>query len=163
MSDRSRNRAPVRLSIQHLRYAAGALALLVAGLHLFHPQHGLERFVAILGSDPSLFLAHPRPVAFVLSAVAIVVGVYLCIFGVARRPIYALGIALMLAYVVGYFAWHFTGHGGFLPGREPYYHGMGPLETVVAHLRGDRWAATAVAAELLLAAILAALYRRDSP
>ena len=143
---------------QVLSVVGGLLALFVAGLHLFHPQYGLARLVQILSTDPGLLVSHPRPAAFVLSAIAIVVGIYLVIFDVARRPLYLLGIALMVTYVVGYVAWHLTGHGGFLPGREPHYHGHGPVETVLNHLLSDGWAAAAVVSETVLAAILAILY-----
>ncbi|MFC4438239.1 MULTISPECIES: hypothetical protein [Natrialbaceae] len=162
MSDGQNTTAAAGPSDQQLRYAAGAVALLVAGLHLFHPQYGLERLVILLSTDPSLLVAHPRPVAFVLSAVAIVVGIYLVLFGVLVRPIYLVGMVLMVTYVAGYFAWHFTGHGGFLPGRIPQYHGLGPYETVVAHLRGDPWARAAIVLESVLLVLLAVLYRRVS-
>lgn len=148
-------------STQVLSYIGGALALFVAGLHLFHPQHGLGRLVRLLAADPGLLVTHPRPVAFALSAIAIVVGIYLAIYGIARRHLYVLGVGLMVVYLVGYFAWHLSGHGGFLPGREPHYHGLGPLEAVVSHLQSDGWAAAAIVSETILAAILAVLYRRD--
>lgn len=144
-----------------LHYAAAALAYLVAGLHLFHPTHGFGRFVLLAATDPGLLLATPRPAAFVLSGLAIVLAVPAVALGAPRRPVYALGILLMLTYVVGYFAWHFSGHGGFLPGREPLYHGLSPLENVAVHLTGDPWAATAIVAETALLTALAALYRRN--
>ena len=70
------------------------------------------------------------------------------------------GIILMTTYIVGYFMWHLTGHGGFLPGREPLYHGLQPHVAVITHLIGDPWAAAAVISEALLTGILVALYRR---
>ncbi|WP_306059359.1 hypothetical protein [Natronococcus wangiae] len=161
MSD-ERSTAAAGPSDQQLRYAAGVVALLVAGLHLFHPQYGLERLVILLSTDPALLVSHPRPIAFVLSAVAIVVGIYLILFGVLVRPIYALGMILVLTYLVGYFAWHLTGHGGFLPGRMPNYHGQGPYETVIAHLRGDLWARAAILLESVLLVLLVVLYRQES-
>lgn len=161
MSNQSQNRLTYRPTTQQLRYIAGALALLVAGLHLFHPQHGLERLVRLVSADPALLINHPRPLAFVLSAIAIVTGMYLVLFGFLKKPIYVLGILLMMTYVVGYFAWHLSGHGGFLPGREPHYHGATPHEAVTNHLRGDRWALIAVVSETLLASILAVLYWRE--
>ncbi|SDR11229.1 hypothetical protein SAMN04489842_2381 [Natronobacterium texcoconense] len=150
-----------RVSSQQIRYVAGALALIVAGLHLFHPQHGLERLIILVSADPTLLVTHPRPLAFVLSAIAIVIGIYLVLFGVLEKPIYVLGILLMMTYVVGYFAWHLTGHGGFLPGREPHYHGVAPHEVVVNHLRNDRWALVSVVTETLLAVLFAVLYWRE--
>lgn len=161
MTDRSQRSSDYRPTTQQLRYAAGALALLVAGLHLFHPQYGIERLTILLSVDPGLLVTHPRPLAFVLSAVAIVVGVYLVLFELVRKPIYVLGILLMATYVVGYFAWHLSGHGGFLPGRPAHYHGLEPHEAVVSHLRSDDWAVAAIVSETLLAVLLAVLYRRE--
>lgn len=146
---------------QRLRYAAAGLAYLVAALHLFHPTHGVVRLVTLLSVDPGLLVSTPRPAAFTLSGLAILVAVPAVAAGVPRRPVYGLGIGLVATYVVGYFAWHLSGHGGFLPMREPLYHGMTPVEAVVAHLSGDPLAATAVVAEVALLALLVALYRHD--
>lgn len=161
MTNRSAPSFGYRPTTQHLRYAAGALALIVAGLHLFHPRYGMERFVRLLASDPALLITHPRPLAFVLSAIAIVLGIYLAVYGFLEKPIYLLGVLLMGTYIVGYFAWHLSGHGGFLPGRPPHYHGLEPHEAVISHLRSDSWAVAALLAETLLAAILILLYRRE--
>lgn len=161
MNDRSQRSFDYRPTTQQLRYAAGALALVVAGLHLFHPQYGLQRLGRLTSSDPGLLIAHPRPAAFVLSAAAIVIGIYLVLFEFMEKQIYVLGILLMVTYVVGYFAWHLSGHGGFLPGRPPHYHGMTPLEAVVSHLRSDNWAVAALVSETLLAVLLVLLYRRE--
>ena len=161
MNNRSEPSFGYRPTAQHLRYAAGALALIVAGLHLFHPQYGMERFMRLLTSDPALLITHPRPLAFVLSAIAIVLGIYLALYGFLEKQIYVLGILLMVTYVVGYFAWHLSGHGGFLPGRPPHYHGLEPHEAVVSHLRSDNWAVAAIVSETLLAAVLAVLYRKE--
>jgi hypothetical protein len=135
------------------------LTYLVAALHLFHPSHGLGQLLLVLSVDPELLLADPRPALFVLSGIALVLGVPAVLSGWRKKPIYALGIALMATYIVGYFAWHLTGHGGFLPGREPLYHGLQPHEAVVTHITGDLWAAAAVVFEALLADLLAILYR----
>lgn len=115
----------------------------------------------LIAADPALLINHPRPLAFVLSAIAIVSGMSLVLFGFLEKPIYALGLLLMVTYIIGYFAWHLTGHGGFLPGREPHYHGVAPHEAVVNHLQGDSWALVAVVTETLLAIILALLYWRE--
>lgn len=148
--------------VTRLPHAAAALAYLVAGLHLFHPTHGFGRFVLLLSTDPGLLVSTPRPAAFVLSGVAILVAVPAVALGVPNRPVYALGGLLMATYLVGYVAWHFSGHGGFLPGRQPLYHGLSPLENVVTHLSGDPWAVGAVVSELALLAALGVLYRRDA-
>lgn len=146
---------------RQLRYAAAALTYLVAAVHLFHPTHGFGRLVLVLGADPALLLTDPRPAAFVLSGVALLLAVPAVSLGAPKRPLYGLGLVLMASYVVGYFAWHLSGHGGFLPSREPLYHGLAPHEAVLSHLGGDPWAAVAVVAELLLAAGLVLLLVRD--
>lgn len=149
------------MTVRHLHSTAAALTYLVAAVHLFHPKHGFGRLVLVLMADPGLLLADPRPAAFVLSGIALLLAVPVAALGVPRRPLYGLGLALMASYVVGYFAWHLSGHGGFLPGREPLYHGLAPHQAVFSHLGGDPWAAVAVIAELLLAAILVLLLARD--
>ena len=150
---------PYRAS-QYLEHVAAALTFLVAALHLFHPSHGLERLVLLLSVGPRLLLADPRPALFVLSGLGLVAAVPAVLIGVPKRPLYLLGIILMTTYIVGYFVWHLTGHGGFLPGREPLYHGLQPHVAVITHLVGDPWAAAAVIFESLLAGVLAVLYRR---
>lgn len=148
------------LAVGHLGYVAAALAYLVAALHLFHPQRGFPRLVRLVQAGSLDLLWHdPRPLLFVVSAVAILIAVKLVLLGFPRRPIYALGMALMVAYVGGYFAWHLTGHGGFLPGRAPQFHGQAPLEAVVSHLRSYPLALLATLAEVALFAVLAVLYR----
>lgn len=162
MGEPSRNRPAFRPTSQQLRYAGAALAYLVATLHLFHPKLGFPRLLLLLSANPGLLYSDPRPVAFVLSGVAIIVGVSVGLLGFPIRVLYVLGLALMLTYISGYFAWHLSGHGGFLPGREPLYHGLTPLQAVLAHLGSDLWAALAVVAETGLFGLLAVLYYRES-
>lgn len=156
MTDRSHEMA----SDLPLAPVAAALAYLVAALHLFHPSHGFARLVLVLSADPGLLLADPRPLGFVLSSVAVLVAVPAVLRGVPERPVVALGAVLMVVYLLGYFGWHLSGHGGFLPGREPLYHGLTPFEAVVSHLTTDPWAAAAVVLELALLGVLAALLAR---
>lgn len=162
MSDPMRNRLAFRPTNQQLRYGGAALAYLVGALHLFHPKLGFPRLVLLLSANPSLLYTDPRPVAFVLSGVAILLGVSVVTLGFPIRILSVLGIVLMLTYISGYFAWHLSGHGGFLPAREPLYHGLTPLQAVLAHLGGDLWAAIAIVAEVLLIGILAVLISRGS-
>lgn len=147
----------------NLGYLGFVLALTVAVIHLFHPQRGLFRLVLLVGSgNTSLLVTDPRPVAFVLSAIAILLGIQLVVADVARKRVYLLGMVLVATYFVGYFAWHLSGHGGFLPGREPLYHGLHPLEAVVSHLANSPLAALAKLAEATLFIVLSARYRRES-
>ena len=149
------------LTTRRLRYLGAALATLVALLHLLDPNHGLLELFALLYANPQVLVFDPRPVAFVVSATALLIGVSLSRNAPDRRPYYVAGILLALTYVVGYLAWHLTGHGGFLPGREPLLHGLSPVENVVRHLTGDPWAAASMASELALIAALVALLRRE--
>lgn len=146
---------------QHVRYVAAGLAFLVAAVHLFHPTHGLPRLAAVVSVGLDNLVYDPRPLAFVLSGVAIILGVNLVAVGASRRLLYALGMAMMVVYLGGYFGWHLSGHGGFLPVREPLYHDMGPLEATISHLRGDPWARVSVLSETALLIVLAWLYRND--
>lgn len=151
-----------RLSNQALGVVGAGLAYLVAGIHLTHPKLGLPRLVLLARADSlGLLASHPRPLAFVVSGLAIVLAVPLAASIRRRKPIYALGIVLMATYLVGYLAWHLSGHGGFLPVREPVSHGMSPLEAVVAHLTGDARAALSKLAELALLGVLVVRYRRE--
>ena len=148
------------LMTRRLRYLGATLAILVAFLHLLDPNHGLLELFALLYESPRVLVFDPRPVAFVLSATALLIGVSLSRNAPDRQPYYVAGIGLALTYVVGYLAWHLTGHGGFLPGREPLLHGVSPLMNVVRHLTGDPWAAASMASELGLIGVLVALLRR---
>lgn len=141
-----------------LSYAGAGLAVLVALLHLLHPSHGMIELFAALNADWRLLQYDPRPAAFVASGTALLVGVALSRNAPNRRPYYLAGMLLAALYVVGYFAWHFTGHGGFLPGREPLLHGLSPVENVVSHLATDLWAAASKVAETAMLVVLGALY-----
>lgn len=161
LSDRVRRFKP---RDQPLRYLAAGLAFLVAGFHLFHPQRGFPRLVLVLGLDDPLqhLMYDPRPLLFVLSGVALIVGVNLVLVGLPREPIYLLGMLLVTTYFVGYFAWHLSGHGGFLPSRKPLYHGLRPVEAVITHLHDYSWARWTKVAEAFLFAVLAVLYYRET-
>jgi hypothetical protein len=73
--NRQSRRHDRRPTDRQLGYAAAALAYLVAALHLFHPTHGFGRLVLVLSAGPELLVADPRPLAFVLSGLALVVAV----------------------------------------------------------------------------------------
>ena len=143
-----------------LGVVAAALAYVVAALHLFHPTHGFARLVLVLSVDPGLLLADPRPLAFTFAAGAILLAVPAVLWGVPERPVVVTGVVLVVVLLVGYFAWHLSGHGGFLPGREPLYHGLSPIQAVASHLTTDPWAAASVVTELALLGALLALIRR---
>ena len=148
---------------EHLGYVGVALAYLVATIHLIHPKLGFPRLLLLVTTgNTSLLVTDPRPVAFVLSALAILVGIKLAISNTAPKRVYVLGMVLMATYFFGYFAWHLTGHGGFLPMRKPLYHGLHPVEAVISHLSSSPLAAISKFAEAALFVVLVTLYRRDS-
>jgi len=142
-----------------LRYLAGALALAVAGIHLYW---GFPRLITQLdvGAVPD-----PRPIAFVLSSVAIILGIAQILDGRNPKPIYLAGIALMFAYIGGYVAWHTVlGHGGFwpwMPELEQHTHDEGLIDLVIGHLAEDPLALASKLLELSLAIVLGVLYRGE--
>lgn len=152
-----------RLTDGQFRYIGAALAFIVATIHLFHPERGYPRLLLLFTTDNlSLLYSDPRPILFVLSGLAIITGILLVLWGFPAKPVYATGIALVITYIVGYFAWHLSGHGGVLPGREPIYHGQSPVGAVISHLRNYPIARWSKIAEILLLAVLVVLYRRES-
>jgi len=144
-----------------LRAAGATLTALVAVFHLFHPAHGVLKLFALLAVRPTTLVFDPRPLAFVLSGTALIVGLSLSRNAPDRRPYYVVGVVLAATYFLGYFAWHFSGHGGFLPGRQPLLHGLTPIENVRRHLTSDPLAAASKVAELAMIAVLGALLRRE--
>lgn len=89
-----------------LRFVAAQLVFVVALLHL-----GLGAFQWFRWLQAGFLL--PRDVrwpVFVLSGLAVLVGLYPARRTTDRRPYYAAGTVVMLGYAVGYFAWHLSGH-----------------------------------------------------
>ena len=164
MAELQRQLAASRPPDHYLRYLAAGLTYLVAALHIFHPQRGFPRLATILTLDDPLrhLLYDPRPLLFVISGIALVIGIKLVLLGFPRKPIYLLGMLLVATYFVGYFTWHLTGHGGLLPSRKPLYHGLHPIAAVIAHLNEYAWARWTKVAEAVLFATLAVLYSRET-
>lgn len=146
-----------------LRVVAVALAVTVAGLHLFHPDVGIWALMVYV-SLPAF--PDPRPPAFVLSAVAILLGIALVADDVVpARTAYLAGMALMITYIVGYFAWHMFGHGAWWPwGTGLGGHSHTFLEILIGneHLRADPLALASKVAELALLIVLGVLYTNES-
>ena len=143
-----------------LRVVAVVLAVVVAGVHLLHPSQG---GVALLVFARVGYLGDPRPLLFTLGAFAIVFGVVAGAQGLTGRRLYLGGIAVTLAFLLGFLAWHTAlDHGGFWPHLEandhPHRH---PLLVAADHLRRDGLLLAATLAELGLLAALAVLYRAD--
>jgi len=137
---------------------AAHLAVVVAVLHL---SMGLLNWFRWANAG---FLV-PRDLRwplFVVSGLALFVGLVVAAQGRYRRPLYAGGIALMVTYVVGYFGWHMGGH------RPQLIFGRGstheePFFTVfVDHLFAGPVEFVAIVAEVALAVVLASLLVRES-
>ncbi|TQQ82924.1 hypothetical protein EGH24_05670 [Halonotius terrestris] len=140
-----------------LRYAAGALAVAVAGIHFYW---GFPQLVVYLqaGQFPD-----PRPLLFLASGAAILLGIAQILDGRNPKPIYLAGIALIATYIVGYALWH-TGlaHGAFWPwGPEPITHDEAAWRVVLAHLANDPLASVSKLLEAVLLGLLTVLYRSD--
>lgn len=146
---------------QYLFEITGAFAVAVAGIHLFHPTHGIMRLVLYLQIGT---IFDPRPVAFTLSAFAVFFGILLVVADVARKPVYLLGMALMLVFLLGYGAWHaFLDHGAFWPYIESSGHtDESILESIASHLFTDGRALLSKLLESVLFVLLALCYRRES-
>lgn len=144
---------------ESLRYVAGGLAFAVAGIHLLHPNLGIQPLTVYLRVGS---MNDPRPLAFVLSAFVIIAGVYAVMLGVPRKPIYLLGMLLMVTYISGYVAWHTVlEHGGFWPQVAGFTGARSPLHEVLHHLRHDVIDLASILLELALLAVLAILYHRE--
>jgi len=138
-----------------LRFTAAQLAAATAGIHLWI---GLPRQYYYLQAGTPF--TDPRQTLFVLSSLAVLVGIGLAASGLRRDYVYSLGILLALSYLVGWlllgghpegneviaYAWASTGHS----------HG-GPLVTLVEHLLGDWRLVTTKTIEVLLLGTLSVL------
>ncbi len=117
-------------------------ALVAAGLHLVR---GIEGSVVYLQAG---LLTDVRPFLFVLSALAIVLGVVHRYLGDpsrrSRRRLYAFFVVVLFLYLVGYIVWHSGGHPIVSP--EPgtlisvHYHVGDPVSNILSHLRNDAFA-----------------------
>jgi len=143
-----------------LRLLGATLAVLVAGIHGFHPQLGLPRFLIHLQVGT---LFDPRPLLFTLSSLAILVGIVLVHRGVFVRYVYLGGVALMLTYIVGFAAWHTVlDHGAFWPHLPGQPHDeLGFFESFVAHFTVNPVEFLSKLTELALLVVLGLLYRID--
>lgn len=135
-----------------LSYLVGAhLVVIVAVIHF---TLGLYNWIRWASAG---FLV-PRDLRwplFVVSGLALLVGLVLAARGRYRRRLYLGGIALMAVYVLGYFGWHAEGH------RPLFFLGEGSSHTgplvpfVLDHLFAGPVEFLAIASEVALAATLA--------
>ncbi|MBP1921355.1 hypothetical protein J2751_000344 [Halorubrum alkaliphilum] len=141
-----------------LRRLAGVLAAAVAGIHLY--------WALPVAVDQLRFgiLHDPRPAAFLLATMAMLMGVLLVVQGFDPLPVYVGGILLMLVFLVGYAAWHTVlDHGAFWPGRPAHggHSELGPIRLVVVHLQDDSLAFASKVVEAALLAVLSVLTVRE--
>jgi len=141
-----------------VRYAAGALAVAVAAIHIYW---GFPRLVTQLQAG---LVPDPRPALFVLSGAAVFVGIAQLLDGRDPKLIYLAGIGLMLTYLVGYVVWHaYSGHGGFFwPwAPAPITHEEPTAVIVAEHLFSTPLDLTSKILETVLLGLLVVLYRGD--
>jgi len=133
------------------------LVVLVAVVHL---ALGVSNWLTYLGAG---ILVPPdlRWPLFVVSGIALVGGLLAAVAGAERRPLYLGGIALMVVYVVGYFAWHASGHRPlFVIGPGTDHHGS-TLASLAAHAVAGPVESLALASETALAGLLGSLLYRE--
>lgn len=126
------------VSLDRLRLITGGLTILVAVLHLGHPTAGFPRLVQLVQiGHPFL---EPRPLAFTLSGVVLIIGVLARWNGfIGTREAYLGCMAMMVTYLGGYVLWHMTGHGAFWPYHpaDPVFHLGNPIRIMYIHLAQD--------------------------
>lgn len=135
------------------------LVVLVAVIHL---ALGVSNWLTYLRAG---ILVPPdlRWPLFVVSGVALVGGLVAAIAGAERRPLYVGGIVLMAVYVVGYFAWHASGHRPlFFVGPGTQHHGS-TLAYLAAHAVAGPVETLALTSETALAGLLGYDLYRNRP
>ncbi|WP_458185432.1 hypothetical protein [Haladaptatus sp. NG-WS-4] len=145
-------------TISPVHFVTAQLAVVVAVIHL---SLGVLNWTRWLMAG---FLL-PRDLRwplFVVSGAAIVLGLFLAAAGTSRRPLYAGGIVLMAAYVVGYFGWHVGGH------RPLFFFGAGTRHSgpivpfLLDHLFAGPVEFLAIVSEVALLVLLVYLFVTDS-
>lgn len=137
-----------------LEFTGVTLALIAAAMHA---SWGLPRFFIYLGVGrmPDL-----RPPAFTLSAFMVVLAVVLIYRGWYKQPLYTILVVVMVFYLVGYVAWHVTGHPILVSGPDGLQfqtqdHPGSPVGVVLNHLLHDSFALVSAIVELgAIAALL---------
>jgi len=136
---------------------AAHLAVLVAVIHL---ALGVSNWLTYLRAG-ILLPPDLRWPLFVVSGAALVGGLVAAVAGAERRPLYTGGIVLMAVYVVGYFAWHMSGHRPlFFVGPGTHHHGS-TLVYLAAHAVAGPVETVALASETALAGLLGRFLYRE--
>ncbi|NHN46330.1 hypothetical protein G9464_01780 [Halostella sp. JP-L12] len=133
-----------------LESAGVLMASLTGGLHL---MIGIERLTFyLMAARPFTDVRQPL---FVLSGVAIFLGITLWYRGLRRDVVYGAGILLMLGYVVGWLL--LGGHGSNYAWEAGGHHAASPLVTLIDHLTGDIYLFATKVTETALLGILSVL------
>ncbi|WP_435334198.1 hypothetical protein [Haloarchaeobius sp. TZWWS8] len=142
-----------------LRFVALQLAVATAAIHLWV---GWPAWYAYTQAGRPF--TDPRVALFVLSSLAVLVGIGMAAYGVRRDYVYGLGIVLMLCYLLG---WLFLGGHpdpgeAFAPAWEAtgHTHGSAVL-TLFEHLVSTWTLLVSKVVEVVLLAILVVLLREE--
>ena len=133
-----------------LRLAGANLALIVALLHL---GLGLVNWLRYL-SGGVLVPTDIRWPLFVISGVAMLVGLALAREPRYRTPLYAGGMLLMVVYIVGYFGWHVGGHRRLILFGPSTHHDVPLLPFLIDHLFAGVIEFVAIVTEVALFVVL---------
>lgn len=139
-----------------LRFMASQLVFVAA---LIHIGMGLVEWIRY-ASIGIFFPPDVRWPAFVLSGLAILVGLWIAYRAETRRPYYLLGFLAMLGYVAGYFVWHLTGHRPLLLFGPSTTHEL-TLQFVVDHFFAGTMETLSLTVEAVAAVLLGVLYVFD--
>ncbi len=139
-----------------LRFVASQLVFVAALIHLGMGVVEWFRYAAI----GILVPPDVRWPAFVLSGLAIIVGLWVAHRAEAKRPYYLLGIVAMGTYVGGYFLWHLTGHRPLLLFGPSTTHEL-TLQFVVDHFFAGTMETLSLSVEAIAALLLGILYVFD--
>ena len=154
-----------------LEFTGVQLTAVVAGIHLLV---GIPLLVQLHRASVPVY-QDPRGILFVASAIALLAGLVLVDRGVLpRAPAYALGIALLGCYLVGWAYWHLAGHEAVIPWVDDtvagHTHGrrrQSAVSILFEHMIADPLEGVSKIAEAALAAILGVLlydeWRNDAP
>jgi hypothetical protein len=136
-----------------LQFIASQLVLLSALIHVFLGAQKWGEYASV----GILFPPDIRWPLFVVSGVAVVVGIGLARGSARKRRWYLAGIVMMLGYVGAYFLWHLGGHRPlFLLG--PATHHDLTIEFIVAHYFAGPLETFTLTIELVAATLLSVLY-----
>lgn len=140
-----------------IRLVGANLALIVALLHL---GLGFVNWFRYL-SGGILFPTDIRWPLFVISGIALLVGLVLSRTARWRPPLYLGGMGLMVIYVFGYFGWHLGGHRRLILFGPSTQHDVSLLPFLIDHLFAGAVEFVAIVTEVALFVVLAYLLVED--